>query len=165
MQENAAGNHKDCCIMAYWLIKSEPYDYSIDDLERDGTEHWDGARNYQARNFMRDDMNVGDQVFFYHSNCKPPGIVGLCEVASEPYPDHTALDPDSKYYDPKSSPDNPRWIMVDMKFLRRTKRLISLEEIKQHADRLEGFPLIRRGNRLSVMPVEKAHWDYILSLE
>lgn len=165
MQENAAGTHTNCCTMAYWLIKSEPDAYSIDDLEQDGTEHWDGIRNYQARNFMRDDMKVGDQVFFYHSNCKPPGIVGLCEVASEPYPDHTALDTNSKYYDPKSSPDDPRWIMVDMKFLRRTKRLISLDEIKQHADRLEDFPLIRRGNRLSIMPVEKAHWDYILSLE
>ena len=153
--------------MNYWLIKSEPDAFSIDDLESapNGTEHWDGIRNYQARNFMRDDMKIGDRAFFYHSNCKPPGIVGICEVVSEPYPDHTAFDPDSKYFDAKSSPGNPRWIMVDMKFLRRTKRLISLEEIKQHADRLEDFPLIRRGNRLSIMPVNKEHWDYILSLE
>ena len=143
----------------YWLIKSEPDAFSIDDLEAapNGTEHWDGIRNYQARNFMRDDMKIGDRAFFYHSNCKPPGIVGVCEVVSEPYPDHTAFDPNSKYFDAKSSPDNPRWIMVDMKFLRRTKRLISLEEIKQHADRLEDFPLIRRGNRLSIMPVSKKH--------
>jgi predicted RNA-binding protein with PUA-like domain len=151
----------------YWLIKSEPDAFSIDDLEAapNGTEHWDGIRNYQARNFMRDDMKIGDRAFFYHSNCKPPGIVGICEVVSEPYPDHTAFDPNSTYFDAKSSPDNPRWIMVDMKFLRRTKRLISLEEIKRHADRLEDFALIRRGNRLSIMPVSKEHWDYILSLE
>ena len=153
--------------MSYWLIKSEPDAFSIDDLEAapNGTEHWDGIRNYQARNFMRDDMKIGDRAFFYHSNCKPPGIVGICEVASEPYPDHTAFDPNSKYFDPKSSPDDPRWIMVDMKFLRRTKRLISLEEIKQHAGRLVDLPLIRRGNRLSIMPVSEEHWDYILSLE
>ena len=151
--------------MNYWLIKSEPEDYSIDDLEADGTEHWDGIRNYQARNFMRDDMKIGDQVFFYHSNCKPPGIVGICEVASEPYPDHTAFDANEKYYDSKSDPDNPRWIMVDMKFIRKTRRQISLEEIKQHAEQLADFPLIRRGNRLSVMPVSQAHWDFILSLE
>ena len=151
--------------MNYWLIKSEPEDYSIDDLEADGTEHWDGIRNYQARNFMRDDMKIGDLVFFYHSNCKPPGIVGLCEVASEPYPDHTAFDANEKYFDSKSDPDNPRWIMVDMKFIRKTRRQISLEEIKRHAEQLEDFPLIRRGNRLSVMPVSKAHWDFILSLE
>ena len=151
--------------MNYWLIKSEPEAYSIDDLEADGTEHWDGIRNYQARNFMRDDMKVGDKVLFYHSNCKPPGIVGICEVASEPYPDHTAFDAGEKYFDPKSDPDNPRWIMVDMKFIRKTRRLISLEEIKQHADQLEDFPLIRKGNRLSIMPVSEAHWEYLLTLE
>ena len=151
--------------MNYWLIKSEPEAYSIDDLEADGTEHWDGIRNNQARNFMRDDMKVGDKVLFYHSNCKPPGIVGICEVASEPYPDHTAFDAGEKYFDPKSDPDNPRWIMVDMKFIRKTRRLISLEEIKQHADQLEDFPLIRKGNRLSIMPVSEAHWEYLLTLE
>lgn len=153
--------------MNYWLIKSEPDAFSIDDLQAapEGTEHWDGIRNYQARNFMRDGMEIGDQVFFYHSNCKPPGVVGLCEVVSGPYPDHTAFDPDEKYFDAKSSPDNPRWIMVDMKFIRKTGRMISLEEIKQHAEQLEDFPLIRRGNRLSIMPVSKEHWDYILTLE
>ncbi len=153
--------------MNYWLIKSEPDAFSIDDLENcpNKTDHWDGIRNYQARNFMRDQMEIGDQVFFYHSNCKPPGIVGICEVASGPYPDHTAFDPQEKYFDPKSSPDNPRWLMVDMKFVRRTKRMISLEEIKQHIDQLEDFALVRRGNRLSIMPVSKAHWDFILSLE
>lgn len=151
----------------YWLIKSEPDEFSIDDLENapNRTEHWDGVRNYQARNFMRDDMNVGDRVFFYHSNCKPPGIVGICEVASAPYPDHTAFDANSKYHDPKSDPDKPRWMMVDMKFVRRLQRMIPLEEIKQHSDQLEGFPLIRRGNRLSIMPVAREHWDFLLSLE
>ncbi|MGD8346333.1 MAG: EVE domain-containing protein [Lysobacterales bacterium] len=153
--------------MKYWLVKNEPENFSIDDLEAapNGTTHWDGVRNYQARNFIRDQMSVGDQVFYYHSNCKPPGIVGICEVCSEPYPDHTALDPSAGYYDPKHTEDNPRWFMVDMKFKRKTKRMITLDDIRQHEDRLEGFALIRRGNRLSVMPVEKRHWDLILSLE
>lgn len=153
--------------MNYWLIKSEPDVFGVDDLAArpDRTEHWDGVRNYQARNYMRDEMKIGDRVFFYHSNCKPPGIVGICEVASAPYPDHTAFDPDSKYFDAGSDPADPRWVMVDIRLRRRTKRLISLDELKQHADRLDGFALVRRGNRLSVMPVSKAHWDFILSLE
>jgi len=153
--------------MRYWLIKSEPDAFSIDDL-RDTPgkkDHWDGIRNYQARNFIRDDMQMGDLAFFYHSNCKPPGIVGICEIVSEAYPDHTAFDPNEKYYDAGSDPENPRWMMVDVKYRRKTKRMISLEEIKQQADKLEGFPLIRRGNRLSIMPVSKEHWDFILSLE
>jgi predicted RNA-binding protein with PUA-like domain len=153
--------------MNYWLFKSEPDAFSIDDLANcpDGTDHWDGIRNYQARNFMRDDMAIGDRVLFYHSNCKPPGIVGIAEIVSRAYPDHTAFDPDEKYYDPKSDPDNPRWLMVDLRFRRKTRRLISLEEIKRHAESLEGFPLIRRGNRLSIMPVSKDHWDFLLNLE
>jgi len=153
--------------MNYWLIKSEPDAFSIDDLKNapGRKEHWDGVRNYQARNFMRDGMHKGDLVFFYHSNCKTPGITGICEVASEAYPDHTAFDPNEKYFDAKSDPDNPRWLMVDMKYRRKTKRLISLAEIREHSGRLEGFALIRRGNRLSVMPVSKEHWDFILSLE
>jgi predicted RNA-binding protein with PUA-like domain len=153
--------------MNYWLIKSEPDAFSIDDLDAspDQTTHWDGVRNYQARNFMRDGMQIGDHAFFYHSNCKPPGIVGICEVVSAPYPDHTAFDPKSDYFDAKSDPEDPRWLMVDFRLVRRTRRLISLDEIKQHADRLDGLPLIRRGNRLSVMPVSKEHWDFILSLE
>ena len=153
--------------MNYWLIKSEPDVFGVDDLAaRPGhTEHWDGVRNYQARNYMRDAMKIGDRVFFYHSNCKPPGIVGICEVASAPYPDHTAFDPKSKYYDAGSDPDNPRWVMVDIRLRRPTRRLISLDELKRHAGKLDGFPLIRRGNRLSVMPVSKEHWDFILSLE
>jgi predicted RNA-binding protein with PUA-like domain len=110
-------------------------------------------------------MRKGDLAFFYHSNCKPPGIVGICEVVSEAYPDHTAFDPNEKYFDPKSDPENPRWMMVDVKYRRKTRRMISLEEIKQHAERLEGFPLIRKGNRLSIMPVSKDHWEFILDLE
>ena len=153
--------------MNYWLIKSEPDAFSIDDLQNapDGTEPWDGIRNYQARNFMRDGMQIGDRVLFYHSNCKPPGVVGICEVASGAYPDHTAFDPNEKYYDAKSDPENPRWLMVDMKFVRKLDRLIPLDEIKQHEDRLEDLALVRRGNRLSVMPVSKDHFDFILSLE
>ena len=154
--------------MNYWLIKSEPDAFSIDDLKNSPgkTDHWDGVRNYQARNFMRDGMSKGDQVFFYHSNCKEPGIVGLAEIVSEAaYPDHTAFDSNEKYFDPKSDPENPRWLMVDVRYKRKTKRLISLSKIKQYPDQLDGFALIRRGNRLSVMPVSKEHWDFILSLE
>ena len=153
--------------MNYWLIKSEPDAFSIDDLINTPgeTDHWDGIRNYQARNFMRDAMSKGDQVFFYHSSCKQPGIVGLAEIVSDAYTDHTAFDSNEKYFDPKSDPENPRWVMVDVRYKRKTKRLISLSEIKEHAEDLEGFALIRRGNRLSVMPVSKPHWDFILSLE
>lgn len=154
--------------MRYWLIKSEPDAFSINDLKNapGKTEHWDGVRNYQARNYMRDDMRKGDLIFFYHSNCKTPGIVGIAEVASKAaYPDHTAFDPNDHHFDAKSDPENPRWMMVDVRYKRKTKRLISLTELKQHEDRLQNFALIRRGNRLSVMPVEKAHWDFILELE
>ena len=152
--------------MAYWLVKSEPEEFGIDDLKAcpGRTEHWDGVRNYQARNFMRDDMKKGDQVFFYHSNCDTPGIVGIATVAREAYPDHTAFDPQDKHFDPKSDPDNPRWMMVDLKFKRKLKRTISLAELKQRDD-LEGFALTRRGNRLSVMPVSAEHWQTVLSLE
>lgn len=153
--------------MNYWLIKSEPDAFSIDDLidAPEHTEHWDGVRNYQARNFMRDQMRIGDPVFFYHSNCKEPGIVGIAEVASGAYPDHTAFDPTEKYFDPKSDPENPRWMMVDVRYKRKTRRLIPLSEIKVYARQLDGLALIRRGNRLSVMPLSKKHWDFILSLE
>ncbi|GJM11439.1 MAG: EVE domain-containing protein [Lysobacteraceae bacterium] len=151
--------------MKYWLMKSEPDEFGIDDLERVQQEPWDGVRNYQARNFMRDQMRIGDGVFFYHSNCDVPGIVGLATVATESYPDPTAFDSDDKHFDPKSDPENPRWYLVDVKFERKLKRTLSLRELKEHADELEGFRLIARGNRLSVMPVEKAHWDYVLGLE
>ncbi len=150
--------------MNYWLMKSEPDAYSIDDLKRDKREPWDGIRNYQARNMMRDDMKVGDKVFFYHSNCKEPGIVGIMKVVSKPYPDPTQFDPDSKYFDSKSNPEDPRWILVDVGFVRKTKRNITLTEIKAHPG-LDDMILTRKGNRLSVMPVDREHWDIILGLE
>jgi predicted RNA-binding protein with PUA-like domain len=152
--------------MNYWLMKSEPDVFGIDDLKsKPGkTEHWDGVRNYQARNMMRDDMRKGDLVFFYHSNCKEPGIVGIARIAREAYPDHTAWDKRSRYFDEKSTRDNPRWFMVDVKYVRKLKRNISLTELKQHA-KLKNMPLLRKGNRLSVMPVSEAEWNYILQLE
>ncbi len=152
--------------MNYWLMKSEPDVFGIDHLIAmpNKTEHWDGVRNYQARNMMRDQMKKGDLVFFYHSNCKEPGIVGIAKVVKEGYPDHTAFNPETKYYDPKSDPDNPRWYMVDIQHKRKLKRTITLQELKQH-QQLDGMALLRKGNRLSVMPVEKKQWDYVLGLE
>jgi predicted RNA-binding protein with PUA-like domain len=158
--------------MAHWLMKSEPDAFGIDDLASrpDQTEPWDGVRNYQARNMMRDEMQLGDQVFFYHSNTKEPGIVGIAEVVREGYPDHTAFDPNTKYYDPKSDPENPRWFMVDLRYVRHTRRTIPLTELKEIAAEdpdgpLADFPLVRRGNRLSIMPVTDAQWALILGLE
>lgn len=154
--------------MARWLIKSEPDTFSIDDLAARGAaaEPWDGVRNYQARNWIRDAMAVGDQVFFYHSNCEVPSIVGIAEVASPAYPDATAFDPEAKYFDPKSDPDNPRWFLVDLRYLRHLRRVLSLAELKEHAEGpLADFPLVRRGNRLSVMPVSDQQWTFILGLE
>jgi predicted RNA-binding protein with PUA-like domain len=150
--------------MAYWLMKSEPDVYSIDNLEKDGREMWDSIRNYQARNMMRDDMRIGDEIFFYHSNCKEPGIVGIMKVASEPYADPVQFDETSRYFDEKSSKDEPRWILVDVEFVRKLSRNITLTEIKAQKS-LEDMILTRRGNRLSIMPVEKKHWNKILSLE
>lgn len=152
--------------MNYWLMKSEPSTFSIDDLKSrpDKTEPWDGVRNYQARNFMRDDMKKGDQVFFYHSNCAEPGIVGLATVASASYPDPTAFDPEDSHYDPRSDADKPRWYLVDVKYKRKLKRTITLQELKQH-HMLADMKLLQKGNRLSIMPVTKRQWDYILSLE
>ena len=152
--------------MNYWLMKSEPDVFGVDDLMKatGKTDTWDGVRNYQARNMMRDEMKKGDLVFFYHSNCKEPGIAGIMKIVREGYPDHTAFDPDEKYYDPKSDPDNPRWYMVDVKHVRKLKQVITLTELKTHAQ-LSDLPLVRRGNRLSIMPVTKKQWDFILSLE
>lgn len=152
--------------MNYWLMKSEPNAFGIDDLERrpGQTEPWDGVRNYQARNLMRDRMKRGDRVFFYHSNCEVPGIVGLAEIVREAYPDPTAFDPDHKHYDPKSRPDKPTWLMVDLRFVRKLKRTITLAELKDRSE-LGGLALVRRGNRLSVMPVSETQWEFILSLE
>lgn len=150
--------------MAYWLMKSEPDTFSIDDLERVGTEPWDGIRNYQVRNMIRDRMKPGDQAFFYHSNTKVPGIVGLMEIVTEGYPDDTAYDPDAKYYDPKDSPENPRWYRVDVRYIRHLNRTISLTEMRDDPQ-LADMPLVRKGNRLSIMPLSKAQWQYVLSLE
>lgn len=152
--------------MKYWLMKSEPSEFGIDDLIAmpGQTEHWDGVRNYQARNMMRDDMKIGDQVFFYHSNCAEPGIVGIMEVVKESYPDFTAFDPDDKHFDPKSDPDNPRWFMVDIKFVRKLSRTITLKELKEKPE-LADLALVRRGNRLSIMPVTEQQWEFILGLE
>lgn len=153
--------------MQYWLMKSEPTEFSLDDLKRrpNQTEPWDGVRNYQARNMMRDQMKAGDRAFFYHSNTDVPGIVGIVRIAREGYPDPTAFDPTDKHYDPKSDPDKPRWFLVDVIFERALARVISLRELKQHAQALEGLALLRPGNRLSVMPVSETHWRYILELE
>jgi len=152
--------------MNYWLMKSEPDVFGIDHLKAmpKKTEHWDGVRNYQARNMMRDEMKKGDLVFFYHSNCDEPGIVGLMKVVRESYPDFTAFDPEQKYYDPKSDPDKPRWYMVDVQYQRKTKRNITLAELKT-CSQLEDCPLVRKGNRLSIMPFTKKQWDFILKLE
>ena len=149
----------------YWLMKSEPDAFSIDDLQRVGTEPWTGVRNYQARNNMRA-MQVGDGVLFYHSSCDVPGIVGVATVASAPYPDPTQFDKKSDYHDPKATREQPRWELVDVTFERKLKRTIPLEEIRQHTDELgEGFALTQRGSRLSVLPVTAAQWKLLLSLE
>ena len=150
--------------MQYWLMKSEHETYSIDDLKEFKTDHWDGIRNYQVRNFFRDQMKVGDKAFFYHSNCKEPGIVGLMEIASKAYPDHTAFDSKEKYFDAKSDPENPRWLMLDVKYIRHTKRNITLSELREH-ESIKDMRLLQKGNRLSVIPMTKNEWDYILGLE
>lgn len=149
--------------MKYWLMKNEPEAFSIDDLQRVKVEPWDGIRNYQVRNFIRDDMSVGDQAFFYHSSCKVPAIVGLMEICSEAYTDHTAFDPNEHYYDSKSDPENPRWLMRDVKFVSKLKEPITLQELRGY-HQLEGMRLLQRGNRLSVTPVDKKHWNFIQSL-
>jgi len=148
-----------------WLVKSEPEAFSFDDLmaSQDRTTRWDGVRNYQARNFMRDQMRPGDAVLFYHSNATPPGIVGVAEVASAAYPDPTQFDPTSRYYDPASPPEAPRWQLVDIRGVRPLERLVPLDEIKAHP-LLSGMEVARRGSRLSVMPVEPAHFDALLAL-
>jgi predicted RNA-binding protein with PUA-like domain len=152
--------------MAYWLMKSEPDAFSIDDLAAapGQTTHWDGVRNYQARNMMRDEMRPGDQVLFYHSNTEPPGVVGIAEVVRGGYPDHTAFDPRDRHYDPKSDPGNPRWYMVDVRLVRKFARTVTLAELKQHPELTE-LALVRRGNRLSVIPVSAAQWRCILAME
>ncbi len=151
-------------MSGYWLMKSEPQTFSIDDLQKKQIEPWDGIRNYQARNFMMKEMEMGDQVLFYHSNSKPPGVVGIMKVASAPYPDFTAWDPKSNYFDPKSPKEKPRWFMVDVRFVRKFHKMISLEALKKQPE-LGAMRLLQRGNRLSIMPVEKCEFDFILDME
>ena len=150
--------------MNYWLMKSEPEECSVDDVLSmpNATVPWFGVRNYQARNFMRDQMRLGDGVLFYHSSCAQPGVVGLAEVASTPYPDATQFDADSKYFDPKSSIEAPRWQLVDVRVSRKT-RTLGLAELRAHIDLTE-MVLLRRGNRLSITPITAPEWNTILSL-
>lgn len=150
--------------MQYWLMKSEPSDVSVDDVAAmpKKTVPWFGVRNYQARNFMRDSMRVGDPVLFYHSSCSEPGIVGIAKVASKPYPDETQFDPTGKYHDPKSTRVEPRWVHVDVKLVKKT-RLIALAELRA-TPALSTLTILQRGNRLSITPVTQAEWDVIQSL-
>jgi predicted RNA-binding protein with PUA-like domain len=149
----------------YWLFKSEPDEFSIDDLRKNKTTHWDGVRNYQARNMMRDQMKNGDLAFFYHSNTEIPGIVGVMKIVRESYPDHTAFDSKDKHYDPKSDPDSPRWFMVDLRYVRKFKKTIPLALLREYAlGPLAEMPLLRKGNRLSVMPVTAEQWEFIHTL-
>ncbi len=147
----------------YWLMKSEPSAYSIDDLERDGKTYWDGVRNYQARNFMRDEMKIGDKVIFYHSNTEPPSAVGIAEVVKESYPDFSAFDPSDKHFDPKSKEEKPTWFMVDIKFVKKFKNIVPLQAMKENP-KLQEMKLVQRGNRLSVMPITKEEFDEIVKM-
>jgi len=151
--------------MKYWLMKSEPDMFSIDDLKQrpKQVEPWDGVRNYQVRNMLRDEMHVGDMAFFYHSSCDEPGIAGTMTIAKAGYPDATMYDPDSKYYDPKATPENPRWFRVDVKFQKKFKRVIALQELKKHPA-LKDMPVVMKGSRLSITPVTEAQWKFILGL-
>ena len=149
----------------YWLMKTEPSSYSIQDLakEKKRTTHWDGVRNYQARNFMRDDMRLGDQVLIYHSNANPPAVTGVASIVRESYPDHTSWDPNDKHYDPKSTAQNPRWFMVDIKLVEIFDIPIPLDELRD-VNALKDMELLRKGSRLSVQPVRKKEFDAIVKL-
>ena len=151
--------------MNYWLFKSEPDAFSIDDLiaMKRKTDHWDGIRNYQARNLMRDQMKKGDLGFFYHSSCKVPGIAGTVEIVKEAYPDHTALDKNAKYFDPKSTEENPRWVMVNVKFKQKFSEVLSLTQLRA-VKSLSDMMLLRKGSRLSIQPVSKKEWNIINKL-
>jgi len=154
--------------MNHWLLKSEPDSFSIDALKAapKQTSAWDGVRNFQARNMLRDSMKKGDQAFFYHSSCDVPGVAVLDDADDAGYPDATAFDPKHHHYDPESKADAPRWYVVDVKLVRKFRRIITLDELRQHAaKKLKDFVLLRRGNRLSVMPVTQKDWEFILTLE
>ena len=147
----------------HWLMKSEPDAYSWTELVGDQKTHWDGVRNYQARNMMRDEMKIGDMVLFYHSNCKPPHVAGIARVCREGYPDFTSWDPQSKYFDEKSNPDQPRWFMVDIEAVESMQNVVGLPEMRARPD-LEGMPLLARGQRLSVQKVSPEHFETVCSM-
>lgn len=149
----------------YWLMKSEPASFSIDHLDQcpGKTEHWDGVRNFQVRNMMRDQMRPGDQAFFYHSSCDVPGIVGVMEIARAAYPDFTAWDPESGHFDPRSTPERPLWYMVDVRLVSRFSRIVTLAELRRHP-LLSGMRALARGNRLSITPVSQEQWQAVLDL-
>lgn len=151
--------------MRYWLMKSEPTCFSLDDLERSpgGTTAWDGVRNFQARNLLRDEIKAGDGVLFYHSSCAEPAIVGVAEVVKGGYPDHTALDPRSNHFDPRANRDNPVWFMVDVKFRARLPRAVFRDDLRSHPV-LAGMVVLQRGNRLSVQPVSAEQWRTVLAV-
>ncbi|HVT35116.1 MAG TPA: EVE domain-containing protein [Nevskiaceae bacterium] len=153
--------------MAYWLMKSEPDCFSIDHLKArpKQTAPWDGVRNFQVRNMFRDDMKQGDTAFFYHSSCDVPGVYGVMKIVSNAYPDPTQFDPKADHYDPTAKPEEPRWLLVDVKFERKLKAPVTLATLRAHAAKLKGLRLLEPGSRLSVVPVSPAHWNYILSLE
>ena len=154
--------------MNHWLLKSEPGTFGIDDLAAlpGKTSAWDGVRNFQARNMLRDSMKKGDTAFFYHSSCEVPGIAGIVRIVKDGYPDKTAFDRKHHHYDAESKPEDPRWYVVDVKLERKLKRIITLDELRRHAsDELSDFVILRRGNRLSVTPVTQAEWDFVLTLE
>jgi predicted RNA-binding protein with PUA-like domain len=153
--------------MAYWLMKSEPDVFGIDHLAQRArkTTHWDGVRNFQARNFMRDDMQRGDLAFFYHSSCEQPGVAGIVKIVKEGYPDHTAFDRDDAHFDPDSDPAKPRWYMVDVQLQRKFRSTVTLAMLREHEHgALRGLALLKRGNRLSITPVSAAHWKFIVAL-
>lgn len=151
--------------MQYWLFKSEPSCFSIDDLAKRPKKiaHWDGVRNYQVRNFLRDEIKAGDQAFFYHSSCTPPGIAGIMEIVRNGYPDHTAWDGNEEHFDPGSSPENPRWYMVDVKLIKKFSHFVTLEEIKKHP-KLKKMLINRKGNRLSITPITPEEWNVIVEM-
>lgn len=147
----------------YWLMKTSPSTYSIQDLEKDGHTHWDGVRNYTARNSMRDDMKVSDLVLFHHSSANPPGVAGVASICREAYPDHTAFEKKSKGYDPKSSPDEPRWVMVDIEFVERFGEVVPMDVLRGTKG-LEEFPLLMKGQRLSIMPITRRQFEIVRKL-
>jgi predicted RNA-binding protein with PUA-like domain len=149
--------------MAFWLMKNEPEDYSIEDLEHEGKTLWDGCRNYQVRNMIRDEMQIGDLAIFYHSNAKPSGPAGVMEICSETYADPTQWDPEDKHYDPKSPKENPRWYVRDVKFVEKFKRVVPIKELRE-TEGLKNLKILARGNRLSVTPITEDEYEILVKL-